>query len=160
MTPNIRMEQLSLTYIRAVAAQAGFQVSRPEVDLGIDGYLLSDFNRRPQIGFQAKATAQEILQNGVIRFPLPIKNYNDLRADSSNPLILIVLLMPEDDTRWAVQSSTELCLHHCAYWLSLEGMPVSDNTSSVTIQIPEANIFSVDQLTDLMYKAGLGESLC
>lgn len=161
MTPNWQMEQLSLAYIRTVAAKAGFQVTRPELDIdSVDGVLMADFGRRPRVDFQAKSTTRDVLGDDALHFPLPVKNYNDLRADTRTPRILIVLLMPDDDARWVAQSEEELCLRHCAYWLSLEDRPATANTSSVTVQIPTTNIFSVDQLITLMGKVDRGESLC
>ena len=161
MTPNWQMEQLSLAYIRTVAAKAGFQVTRPELDIdSVDGVLMADFGRRPRVDFQAKSTTRDVLGDDALHFPLPVKNYNDLRADTRTPRILIVLLMSDDDARWVAQSEEELCLRHCAYWLSLEDRPATANTSSVTVQIPTTNIFSVDQLITLMGKVDRGESLC
>ena len=161
MTPNMQMEQLSLAYVRAVAAKAGFQVTRPEPDVdSVDGVLMSTLGRRPRVDFQAKATARDVLLNGTIHFPLPVKNYNELRADTLTPRILIVLLMPSDDARWVAQSEEELCLRHCAHWLCLEKRPATTNTSNITIQIPTSNILSVDQLNALMAKVDRGESLC
>ena len=161
MTPNWQMEQLSLAYIRTVAAKAGFQVTRPELDIdSVDGVLMADFGRRPRVDFQAKSTTRDVLGDDALHFPLPVKNYNDLRVDTRTPRILIVLLMPDDDARWVAQSEEELCLRHCAYWLSLEDRPATANTSSVTVQIPTTNIFSVDQLITLMGKVDRGESLC
>ena len=161
MTPNLQMEQLSLAYIRAVAARAGFLVSRPEPDLdSVDGVLMSGVGRRPRIDFQAKATTRDVLRDGVLHYPLDVKNYNDLRADTLIPRILVLLLMPADSNAWMTQSEEELCLSYCAYWLSLEDRPSTANTVSITVPIPTANIFNVHQLTDLMGKAERGESLC
>lgn len=157
MTPNSRMEQLSLAYIRAVAADAGYQVHLPEMDFdSVDGFLTSDLGRRPRIDFQAKATTQSLLRGESIHFPLPVKNYDDLRADTLVPRLLIVLLMPRDDSDWLTQNDDELCLHRCSYWLSLADMPARSNTSSVTVQIPSANIFDRAQLEDLMANAADG----
>ena len=63
------MELFPQAYIRAVAAQAGFQVTRDESDTGLDGMLIGDTGRRPVIGFQAKSTSQEILSGGYLHFP-------------------------------------------------------------------------------------------
>lgn len=61
MMPNVQMEQLSLVHIRAVAADGGCQVTRPEVDDdSVDGVLMASFGRRPRIDFQAKATTQNV----------------------------------------------------------------------------------------------------
>ena len=161
MTPNQQMEQFSLAYIRAVAAQAGCQVTRPEPDTdSVDGVLMSGFGRRPRIEFQAKATSRDILRDGSLHFPLPLKNYDDLRDDVLVPRILVVVLMPREEREWARQSEDELCLRRCGYWLSLEGRPAVPNTSSVSIAIPTANVFARAQLCDLMANANAGVPLC
>ena len=161
MDGNAKMEQLSLAYVRAVSADAGYQVSIPELDDdSVDGILISRHRKRPRIDFQAKATTQSILRNGHIHFPLGIKNYNDLRADTLTPRILVVLLMPRDQTEWLSQTNEQLCLRRCAYWMSLEGLAEVPNRSTVNVCIPTANVFCSRQLTDLMSKVENGESLC
>ena len=88
MTLNLKMEQFSLAYIRAVVASAGYQMVRPEPDTdSVDGILMSDFGSRPRIEFQAKATAQDIVRSGNLHFPLPIKNYNELIIHTKVPRI-------------------------------------------------------------------------
>ena len=160
MTPNMQMEQFSLAYVRAVAAAGGYQVTRPEPDIdSVDGVLMSGLGRRPRIDFQAKATSQDLLQSGTIHFPLPIKNYDDLRAETRTPRMLIVMRGPGEDTDWLSQTDAELCLYHCAYWLSLAGRPSVQNTSSVTVHIPTANIFDRAQLDGLMNRANEGSPL-
>ena len=155
------MELLSLAYVKAVAAHAGYQVTRPELDNdSVDGILLASFGNRPKIDFQAKATTRNILRGSHIHFPLPVKNYNDLRADTLTPRILIVLIMPNAQLEWVNQTHDELCMRYCAYWLSLEGRPEMTNTSTITVQVPTANMFNDKQLTDLMGKVARGDSLC
>lgn len=161
MTKNMQMEQLSLAYIRAVAANAGYQVTRPEPDVdSVDGVLMASFGKRPRIEFQAKATTQDILRGNELRFPLPIKNYNELRADTRVPRILIVFLMPEEESHWLVQTNDELCLRRCAYWFSLESSPGTSNTDTVTVRVPVGNVFDSSKLVDLMQQAERGETLC
>lgn len=161
MTPNQQMEELSFAYVKGIAARAGFKVARPSTDTdSVDGILMSDQGRRPRVDFQAKSTTRDLLRGDSIHFPLPVKNYNELRADTMVPRILVVLLMPADAEEWLAQSAEELCLRHCAYWLSLEGWPTTTNPSNVTVLAPTANVFSVEQLTALMGKIEKGESLC
>ena len=89
---------MSLSYIHAVAARAGFELMEPRIDIdSVDGLLKSTTGRRPQIDFQAKATSQPLLHAQTLIFPLPIKNYNDLRAETINPRILIVVALPMDE---------------------------------------------------------------
>ena len=160
MDLNTRKERFSLAYINAVAARAGYQVVEPPVDRdSVDGILMGDFGRRPRVDFQAKATSRDLARGDSITFPLPIKNYDDLRADTRTPRLLIVVMMPDDESEWLRQSNDELCLRHCGYWLSLANMLSVGNTDNVTVQIPLANIFSSSQLTDLMGKAERGEAL-
>ena len=161
MDLNAQMERFSLSYVEAVASQAGYHITQPRVDHdSVDGVLIADFGRRPRIEFQAKATRKDIIRGATANFPLSMKNYTDLRLDVKNPRILIVLLMPEEKLHWLKQTQEELCLRHCAYWMSLEGQPDKPNTSSVTVQVPIANIFNSKQLIDLMQKAEKGDALC
>lgn len=153
MDEALRKEQLSMAYIRAVAACAGFQVVRPEVDDdSVDGIIMADFGRRPRLEIQAKATSQDMSSGDHIRFPLKVKNYNELRIDTLHPRLLVVLLMPENESDWLTQTTERLCLHHCAYWLALHDQPPTSNTSTVTVHMPRANVFNPDHLTDIMHR--------
>lgn len=134
MTPNVQMEQRSLAVVRVLAADAGFQVVRPEVDSdSVDGMLIAEFGRRPRIEFQAKATQQDVVSGDRLRFSLPIKNYRELSISSLVPRILIVALMPGISETWLLQSDEELCVRSRMYWLSLAGMPDRSNDTSVTV---------------------------
>lgn len=105
MDLNAMKERFSLAYIGAVASRAGYYIVEPRVDQdSVDGTLMGDIGRRPRIDFQAKATAQDILRESHLAFPLPVKNYNDLRADTRTPRILIVVLIPGDSSKWLSQS--------------------------------------------------------
>ena len=160
MNMNDMKERFSLAYVEAVASQAGYSIVDPRIDRdSVDGFLKGDQGRRPRIEFQAKATSQDVLRDDQLHFPLPIGNYNDLRVDTIVPRILIVLRMPTATGDWLKQTPEELCLHYCAYWLSLEGRPAVPNTSSVTVRLPLANMFSSKQLTDMMGRVDRGESL-
>ena len=161
MTPSMQMEQFSMAYIRAVAASASYQISKPEPDTdSVDGILMASFGRKPQLNFQAKATTQDIRIGSELHFPLSIKNYNDLRADTLIPRILIVLLMPREQSQWINQTDEELCLRRCAYWVCLADKPDTTNTSSVTVEVPTSNVFDHEQLVDLMQKVNRGDALC
>lgn len=128
----------------------------PDLD-SMDGILVSDSGRRPRLEFQLKATSQDILRNRTLYFPLPINNYNDLRIEYPRiPRILIIVLMPEEIDNWLSQTDEELCMRHCAYWISLRSRPAVLNTSSITVHIPLADMFNKEQLTDLMDRAERG----
>lgn len=151
MTHEQQMEQFSLAHIRAVAAQAGFQVTRDETDTGLDGMIKGDGPGRPRIEFQAKSTSTDVRRGDSLHFPLPVSTYDILRnPDAVVPSILIVVLIPREIDEWAQQTHEQLCLRHCAYWLSLEGEPAVSNTTTLTVRVPLDHIFDGDQLTQLM----------
>ena len=161
MTPEQRMEQFSFAYVRAVAAHAGCAVTDnlyPDLN-SRDGSISADWGRRPQIDFQAKATAQDVLRDGEIRFPLPIGDYNNLRRRDTVPHILIALLMPKDESDWLTQTADELMMRRCAYWMSLEGMRPRANVSTVTVYVPISQMFDGAQLRGIMDKVDRGEDL-
>ena len=65
---------------------------------------------------------------------------------------MVVVLLPDNPDEWVQQSETELCLRDCAYWISLRGMPETQNTDNITIKIPRQQIFSVDTLKTLIQR--------
>ena len=159
MDLNTRKERFSLAYINAVATYANCEVLEPQVDRGsVDGFLVGPARGRDLIRFQAKATERDVISGNHLHFPLPVRDYDHIR-NADAPFILIVALLPDDESQWLAQTGDELCLRHCGYWLSLYNYPQTANTATVTVRIPLANIFSSSQLTELMVRAAEGELL-
>lgn len=155
-----RKERLSIAYISAVAAKAGFDLLETRIDVdSVDGILKGAEGLRPQIDFQAKATSRDILRSDHLSYPLSKKNYDDLRAETVVPRLLVVFLMPSDDTQWLSLTEDELVLRNCAYWMSLRGRPSVDNESSVTVHLPRSQVFDESQLRVLMMRAESGPNL-
>ena len=156
------MEQFSFAYVRAVAAHADCAVTDnhyPDIN-SKDGTISADWGRRrPKIDFQAKATSQDVLRDGSVRFRLPRSDYDNLRRRDMIPHILIVLLMPKDDADWLNQTSEELTMRRCAYWKSLEGMGERPNVSTVTVRVPVSQTFDSAQLRDMMNRVDRGEDV-
>ena len=149
-------EQFSNTYVRAVASAAGYSVYKPSVDdesvdLGIAAKGRTGIVRSPRLELQLKCTSVAALDDCFVRYPLKLKNYNDLRMeDFAIPRILIVVLVPNLLADWLQQSETELCMKHCGYWLSLRGMPDTRNTNNVTVRLPRNHLFTVSALQSIM----------
>ena len=160
-----RKEQFSRVYVRAVATVAGFTIYVPEVDddsidLGIAGRVAHDTPRRPRIELQLKCTSVKVLRGDHVVYPLKLKNYDDLRLDDPIvPRMLVVVLVPGDESQWLRQTEEELCLRRCAYWRSLRGMGESRALAKVAIRLPRQNLFSVEGLQALMSRAGRREPL-
>lgn len=114
MDINQQKEQFSNTYVRAVASVAGYSLYKSDVDddsidLGIaakggTGPILS-----PRLELQLKCSSRDIIDESHVRYPLKLKNYNDLRINALVPRILVVVVVPEDITDWLQQSEEELC---------------------------------------------------
>ena len=160
-----RKEQFSRVYVRAVVTIAGFTIYVPEVDddsidLGIAGRLAHGTPRRPRIELQLKCTSVKALRGDHVVYPLKLKNYDDLRLD--DPIVtrmLVVVLVPGDESQWLRQTEEELCLRRCAYWRCLRGMGESRALAKVAIRLPRQNLFSVEGLQALMSRAGRREPL-
>lgn len=167
LTENLVKEEFSLAYIFAVAAAESFttnfrRVDNDSVDATVhcNGQLSEDSTLfSPEINLQLKASSNLKISNNNIHFPLPIKNYNDLRLRTANPRLLVVLCLPSDRVDWLSHTPTELVLKRCAYFLNLRGMPEVNNAASVTVQLPITNVFSPAVLRELMLRTSREEEL-
>jgi hypothetical protein len=164
MELNLRKEQFSRVYVRAVATVAGYTIYEPEVDddsvdLGIAGRAASGVPCPPRIECQLKCTSGRFRGEEMV-YRLKRKNYDDLRLDDLVvPRILVVLSVPHDESEWLRQTEAELSMRHCAYWVSLRGRSPSGGEGKVTVRIPRANQFTVACLCDLMRRAAHKEPL-
>lgn len=153
LTDNARKEQLSLSYLHALAAVGGYTVSSPNIDTdSIDICISSGGSRRSSVQFQLKATSSPDWSADSLRFQLKAKNYNDLARRRQVPLLLAVMVLPELPADWLALGSDEMVLRKCVYWMSLIGEPETDQGSKVVI-IPKVNLLTVDSLRDLIQKS-------
>lgn len=91
-------------------------------------------------------------------FRLTIKNYRDLRVETQTPRLLVVFELPRDKARWMTVTAEELVLRRRAYWLNLQQEYAEDaGRQTVTVRIPEHNVFDVDALRELMEQSRKGE---
>ena len=158
LTDSDQKEALSLVYAQAVAARAGYVTEVPNTDRdSVDLCIRAGGRMRPLLDLQLKATVNlERPRDGFLHFPLGIKNYNDLRIESQIIRLLVVLDLPEDEQQWMTITENELILRHRAYWLNLQGYEETANELSVTVRIPEENLFNVESLRTLMEQSRKG----
>ena len=145
LTAEHRKEALSIAYVQAVAAAAGYDTSKPSFDTdGVDLRVCARGAMRPAIDLQLKATVKlNPAGNRHYRFKLNRRNYDLLRIQTQTPRVLVVLDLPRYEDQWIKVTTDELALRRCAYWLSLVGADETDNRSSVTVLIPMENVFDV-----------------
>lgn len=152
MDLNQQKEQFSRAYVRAIAAAAGFDtytlcVDDDSIDMGIAASRRKS-RRSPRLELQLKCTARKLAN--VMRFPLKLKNYNDLRCECWVPRILIVVAVPKRPEHWVTETKDQFVMHCRAYWTSLAGRPETTNTHNVTVELPPEQPFSVVELNRLM----------
>lgn len=158
---NLRMEALCRGYVQVVAGRSGMTCSSRDLDFGMD-LTIHDIRKRGrrisesgyQIDVQAKSTTILRATGTDVVCDLPVSNYDDLRdEDVIIPRLLILLVLPRDESEWVLQTEEHLQLHHGAYWLSLMGWPHRTNRGSVRVRVPRMNLFTSDALMTLMDKA-------
>lgn len=162
MTEQDRKEEFSVALVHAIAATAGYCIGTLSKDRdSIDLLLVADKNtlkRSPMISVQLKCSSQDFPStDDDFSFPLEKKNYDDLREETTLPRLLLVVRVPAEP--WIIFTEQKTELFKCCYWRSLLGEPASENTTSVTVKIPRANVLTTESLVALMTKANSGQPL-
>lgn len=167
-----RMEDISEAYVRAVAAQVGYKVERKSRDNdGVDVSIeckgkpcAESILASPKLDIQLKSTFSDdkfkYNDNGDIVYTLEVKNYRHLISTQRyTPIILVVLHMPQDASTWIVHTPDHLKVLKCAYWVNLQGLEDTANTSSINIVIPKMQFFDPQSLKTLMIKVSKREGV-
>jgi hypothetical protein len=159
-------EQLSIAYVRAVAARAGVKIKFTDSpEYGTDVYL-QRITHLPtgeitetgwMILCQLKATTSCKFQADSIAYDMKIDAYNKLAAwEGPTPCILVLLRLPDDFDEWLNLDEERLLLKNCCYWTRITE-PVSTNVSSKRIFIPRTQLFTPEAVTELFDLVGRGE---
>lgn len=169
MTDTIIMEEISRSYLETIANGSGYfnSVARDYgTDLTIRKANYCPHNRRyltigKSVDIQVKAVGEKYV-SGIndslateIKYALQVKNYNDLirRANESGicmPLVLCVVVVPDDKKDWYSINPNELIIRKCAFWYKIpDGMKESTLKSNITITIPKTNIVTATFYDDL-----------
>jgi hypothetical protein len=113
--------------------------------------------RSPKLDLQLKCTATPDFSDGILRYPLPIKNYGDLIPENVMvPRILVVVAVPADLPNWLTMTEECLTLRSCAYWLSLRGAAEIENEHTRTVHIPVTQRFDADALKNIFERIATG----
>lgn len=159
LTSEDRKERLAFVYVEALAARAGFSTAVPVPDRdSVDLQVMAGGRSRPKLDLQLKATT--VLsepRDGARRIRLSRKNYDDLRAETQTPRLLVVLELPLEEDRWMTVTTEELVLRRRAYWVSLQqGFGEVGEQDTVTVPVPERNLLEVASLRELMERSRKG----
>ena len=150
--PNDRKERLSVAYLTAIAAGAGCQISKLEIDKqSIDATIRPISGPKLLIDVQLKATSVTSFDGDQLPFDLPVNNYEALRATvRTAPHYLVVLLLDPDDGRWLDSDHDALTIRRCAYWLDLTGAAATDNSDRIRVWLTRHQPFDVAALEGML----------
>jgi len=162
-TQQLKMEDMSEAYLRALCAANGFSIDRSnhdndgyDVEISCKDRLTPDsLLRSPKLDVQLKSSYSKITCNedGSITFSLEVKNYKTLiQTDRMVPQILVVFHMHKDETLWLEHTSDWLKITKCAYWINLQGYKDTENEHTININIPSDHILTKESLLDIMVK--------
>lgn len=88
-----QQEALSRAYVTAIAAGAGYETYRPDFDRdSVDIGFNAGGSMRPNLHVQLKATINLRKNGDLFKFSLGKKNYDDLRAETQVPRVIVVLV--------------------------------------------------------------------
>jgi hypothetical protein len=168
LTRNQIESELSLAYLHAVAASEGFAVDVPHIDsdsvdavIAAKGKLdVTSLKHAPKIEVQLKSSFNTVVNaDGAISISLPVNNYNDLRADTMVPRLLVLFALPTSQAEWLIHHPERLVLQKCSYYVNLKGLPESSNVGHQTVYVPTTNMLTPNALKALMIKASKLEDL-
>lgn len=158
ITTAHRMESLSRAYLQAVAAQAGLSYSIHAYDYGVDVTLREVEQVGPHyvdtgrvVDVQLRSTTGAIVTGSEVRFDLDVRTYDHLRDVRTRAArVLVLLVLPPEESGWLSQSQDALSLHGCAYWVRLRGRPAVATGTKTRVAIPRQQVLTVAALTELL----------
>lgn len=161
------MEQLQEGYVAAVAATAGCTMQPFQGDLyGSDALLIRDSG----VGLEEVSVLAQLKNTTTQRADIErgFLSYQFKKRDSFERLteprkflksILVVMTAPRRQIEWTSSSHDYLSLHHCCYWVCLEGQSASAGVSSPTVRVPTENVFDAPALTAILDRLERGDPL-
>lgn len=163
-----RMEDLSVAYLSAIAAQASVDLEllrhdEDSVDCILKKTIVLEDGRpfRSALHVQLKSTASRNLYSigkSVITYQLKKKNYDDLRKLGTNEIILCLLVLPEEfEKPWVECTDDELLLHGRMYWCSLRNQPDATQKDKVPVKLPKNHFLDPNTLDTMMFRVAGGD---
>jgi hypothetical protein len=157
-----RQEAVSRADIHAIAGRCGLACSFRDYDYGLDltvHAIRRNGRRYVEFGFkldiQAKTSTSAVITPAQVLYDMEVKTYDDLREVVVGcPRILVLLIMPDEESAWTEQNEDHLLLRKCAYWMSLKGMGPTTNTATIRVTIPRTEFGSCNNNVPLATPTG------
>lgn len=162
---NAQQGDFGESWLQAVAASCGLLHGRPatldfekaDVQLTYRGVIEDTYN--PTVKVQVKtAIGLRVTDDDFVAYDLDVHTYDVLRRrDHSVRRVLVVIALPADGARIQLTDDGTLLLGRGA-WLSLEGAPPTDNTSTIVVRLPLSNTLDEDGLYKMLKTCGVRSS--
>jgi hypothetical protein len=161
MTEEQIKEAISRNFVHLIASRSGFKCGDLLQDHGVDLVIRRAIARSQNgrtrylddgrsVDVQLKATTHGQLDftAEAIKYDLAVKSYNDLvhRRNQGDliPLILVLLVLPDDPNEWVTVSAEQLIVRRSAYWYRPQiGSSLSQNAATIRIDIPPSNVIDL-----------------
>lgn len=153
-------EDLQISYISALCAASGISYdTQSHDDDSTDGIIkkrinLGDgrfYDAAVRIQLKCTSSASQYEDKGTyITYKLKVKNYNDLCTPSTTPIILGLLILPENEDEWIDWSTEELLIRGCMYWKDFSGCEKSNNAGTVNVKIEKSDVINQKTLNDIL----------
>jgi len=161
------MEQLQEGYVFAVASTAGCLVEIVNRDFyGIDVRIIKERGTMLQelvIEAQLKATTTVKPDPSLDHFSFQFKKSANLlelcKPRQTSKAILIVMATKPIQEEWCSVDHDSMSLHHCCYWVNLEGHIPTQGVQSPTVHVPTANQFDAASLLAMFDRLENGKPL-
>lgn len=159
------MEQLQISYIRAISAAAGCIMDTPDIDDGIDVVLKhkSDKHtalpeRTARLEVQLKATIDGANSDGSLSVPMRHDRWDYYRTkDPSLPKIVVIMSLPRRQDHWTFARPKSLSIHYAGYWVNIAGTEDND-AARPSVKASNSQLFNDIALCDMMERIGQGEA--
>lgn len=155
-------EDIHISYLLSVCASANISLDLQRHDSdSTDGIIKKTiqldngekYMSSLRIQLKCTSSASQFTDKGnQIQYKLKVKNYNDLCTKCTTPIILGLLVLPENEKDWVKWSEKELLINGCMYWADFSNELPSENKNSITVNIDKNNLINKDTLLEILKK--------
>ncbi|WP_238015559.1 DUF4365 domain-containing protein [Dactylosporangium sp. AC04546] len=141
--------------MRALAASAGLVVSRPDLDVTGEDFIIGHPGmrgslRHPRIEVQVKSWSTPNGSAAAWRYRMRAEHFNELAGGAFYlPRYLFLVVVPADAEQYTSVADDALRLHHAGYWASFAHLSLVAGARSVTVDVPRRNLLTPTTLRDL-----------
>lgn len=146
-------------FVQALAIVSGLDTlksayrDRCGVDWQIQFPGIYRLSRYPKIEVQVKTWSQPHGDDLAWRYPLRVKNFNNLAGEGfSLPRFLFLVIVPDYQPTWTEVSSDNFVLRQAVYWenfLYHDPLPDRPPESTHTVSVPYKNLLTTESLLTL-----------